>query len=265
MNTVGQHNLDLLKNYNTEAAHVLSKEINLNSQRLYSISFEPFESQAIKRLFGEGIASQIQPYKDGFRAYIEPRSPSPGSNVVFIENISERKVKSGDTGVVDRIYSSRVGKDPEALIRMSSGNNALVKLTSFVLDPDYKFLYFCKAYQANKSFLEDSSCLKKASHFTYDERVVVATCKYHGQLTKEKIIQAKLEFSNFFPLIAAEEEKGALAILVLPVAPKNPKQPEYKSDAYVQIRTNTFELGVTINEPRNIRAKSTTKPQNTKF
>lgn len=84
--------------------------------------------------------------------------------------------------------------------------------------------------------------IKKVGHFTQHDYPVVATCKYRGALTKEKVIEAREKFEIKYPEIKKLEQEGKISILALAMAPKDPTHQEYKTDCYSKLRLPTFEL-----------------------
>ena len=242
MTNYKKHNQDILDNFDTMTSIAAGKAVNLETDKIHSITFEPFSNTPVQRVYDESNAYQVKSSPDGYKVYIEPMAPHSGSSVVFIQNIEDKSIKTGDKGMVIETHTRRLNKENQATVSIN-GRDIRVSLKSFIVDPDVKYLYFCKAYQANKSFWADSRNLEKSSHFTEDENVLIATCKYTGELTKEKAAQAKEEFDAIFPLIKKQEEEGKLAILTLSSVPKNPKLKEFKNDCYVTSRKKCFELG----------------------
>ena len=242
MTNYKKHNQDILDNYDTMTSIGAGKAINLEKDKIHSITFEPFADKPVQRIYDEANAYQSQSSPDGYKIYVEPMAPHGGSSIVFIQDIEYKNIKKGDTGVVVETHTRRLNKENQATVTVQ-GRDVRVSLKSFVVDPYVKYLYFCQAYKANKDFWADSITLEKDSHFTEDENVLIATCKYRGDITKEKVSQAKEEFDAIFPLIKKQENEGKLAVLTLSSVPKNPKFKELKNDCYVSSKKKCFELG----------------------
>lgn len=260
MTNYKKHNQDILDNFDTMTSIAAGKAVNLETDKIHSITFEPFADIAVKRIYDEANAYQAKSSPDGYKIYVEPASPHGGSCIIFIQDIEDKNIKKGDKGVVIETHTRRLNKENQATVTVD-GKDVRVGLKSFVVDPDVKYLYFCKAYQANKGFWADTRTLEKASHFTEDENVLIATCRYRGELTKEKVAQAKEEFDAIFPLIKKQEEEGKLAVLTLSSVPKNPKLKELKNDCYITSRKKCFELGGHLQQyiDSNIKTKTNIK------
>lgn len=206
----------------------------------------PFEGVPFEREFsGEGRAYQIKRDGDKVQIYCEPDYPALGSMVVLVKDFPEAGLASGSSGeVVRRTANNRFEiafPDPADPIRYKSVRTNLSDC-SFVIDPEYRFLYFGAVSHMKNKYAVEGANYETSGHFADSASACVYAVRFKGAPTKEIVEAAWEQFRKDKPGYAKLESEGKIAVLLMNELPRGADKSETSADCYRRPRRGFHEL-----------------------
>jgi hypothetical protein len=180
-------------------------------------------------------AYQIEEGENGLNVFCEPCWLSIGTRIKIIKTDEATGLLKGATGIVAGLKRN----DERMVVELDNGGGLLSveDPTAWVVDADYRFVYFAKVNTHDKGYVAvDSSSMSgfaRHGHFTQDERPIVHSIRYKGPLTKELAAQLREQFESEKPGLLRLEKNGEAAYLMLSHYPYPTREPR-ESDQFVR-------------------------------